>query len=526
VDAGLPAARRRRRDRGGFVVLALALFLACGIVGTWPAIKHIDGHYLAGAAPGYGEAPAGDYLQLTWAFWLPGHQLERGAAPWRDPYSFRPESSPRLNLQGWLFGLPFWPLGRAFGTAWAYNVLLLLTFCTAGGLACWRLRSLGLARGPALVGGVAFALAPYRVAQSTGHLLGMISFLLPAMLLALEKRRLVLAALALAAIPLSGQVHLALGAIPLFAAYAWVRLPQRRERLAALAGVACAVGAGLLVQRLVIAGSVAGGGRSLGSVAFYSATLDDFVRRNKDHGIERFVFLGWLTPLVALVGFAYAWRAKRRALAAFLGLTALIPVALALGTHLPLYATLYHHVPPFRYPRVPERLLPIACLAIAALVAFAAARLSHRVLVGALIALVALDLHVGVFGASPAYAHDSAYAAIRGPGPLVELPIFRPDIHLGGVYLGYAMQSPRERLEGYSTTAPVTAEGWAQRHKGLSCGDGEVPPYVRFVAVHRGVYKQAGYGSSRCPDAAEHMLRAQGFRLLARGGPISTWRAP
>ena len=42
-------------------------------------MQHIDGRYLARPAAGDGEAAAGDHLQLGWAFWLPGHQLEHGA---------------------------------------------------------------------------------------------------------------------------------------------------------------------------------------------------------------------------------------------------------------------------------------------------------------------------------------------------------------------------------------------------------------------------------------------------------------
>ena len=95
-----------------------------------------------------------------------------------------------------------------------------------GALACWWLRALGLARGAALVGGLVFALAPYRVGQSTGHLLGLIAFLLPAALLALERRRFVWAAIALTAIPLSGQIHLAMGAVVLALGYAWARVPR------------------------------------------------------------------------------------------------------------------------------------------------------------------------------------------------------------------------------------------------------------------------------------------------------------
>ncbi len=489
-------------------------------------MRHVSGHYLAGSAPGYGEQSAGDYLQLVWNYWLPGHQVEHGRAPWRDPYSFQPESATRPNTQGWLLGIPFWPLERAFGLPWAYDAVLLLTFLAAGGLTCWWLRSLGLPRAPALLGGALFVLAPYRLQQSTGHLLGQISFLLPAMLLALERRRFALAALALAAIPLSGQVHLALGAIPLFAAYAWLRLPPWRERLLAAGGVALAIAAGELVQHAVIATSILSGGRSIGSVRFYSATLGDFVSRSHDHGVERFVFVGWATPLVALAGLLVAWRRGRRRLAGFLAVMALVPALLALGTHLPGYETVWHHFKPLRYPRVPERLLPIACLGVAALVAFAAERLRHAALVALLGVGLAADLHVTIFGAAKAYTHDDAYAAIRGPGRLVELPIFRPDIDLGSSYLGYAIQSPRERLEGYSTTAPLTADGWAKRHHGLSCGEGDVPTYVRFVALHRGVYRRANYVGDRCPAAAEAMLRRQGFKLLARAGPVSTWEAP
>ena len=123
-------------------------------------MRHVDGRYLARPAPGYGEAAAGDHLQLGWAFWLPGHQLEHGAAPWADPYTFRPEAEASPNLQGWLLGAPFWPLRALFGNVWAYDLVVLLSFVAAGGLACWWLRALGLSRGAALAGGLVFALAP------------------------------------------------------------------------------------------------------------------------------------------------------------------------------------------------------------------------------------------------------------------------------------------------------------------------------------------------------------------------------
>jgi len=487
---------------------------------------------------GYGEAAAGDHLQLGWAFWLPGHQLERGAAPWADPYSFRPDAEASPNLQGWLLGIPFWPLRHLFGNVWAYNLIVLLSIIAAGGVACWWLRALGLARAAALAGGLVFALAPYRIGQSTGHLLGLISFLLPAVLLALERRRFLWATVALAAIPLSGQIHLAMGAVILALGYAWARVP-RSDWWKAASGAATATATAVAVQQIVVAGSVVGAGRSFGQVRHYSAELSDFVTRGIGAGIEEYVFLGWLTPLLAIVGL---WAIRRqRGLALFLALAAVVPCVLALGANVPLYEPLWRALPPLRFARVPERLLPIACLAIAALVAHALALVlnhhkddgAHRertgaVIAGVLLALLALDVSVPVFGAVTPDRSNAAYAAVRGEGRLLELPVFRPDIHFGSVYLAYARQAPRERPQGYSTTATRASDRLARRLRGLSCGHGSVPRSlgVRFVAVHRGLYRQSGWFAPGCADRAEAALRRGGWTILRRDGAISTWKAP
>ena len=530
---------RRRRDRGGFVALALALYAASAISVTWPAVRQVDDHYLARPAPGYGEAAAGDHLQLGWAFWLPGDQIERGAAPWADPYSFRPEAKASPNLQGWLLGIPFWPLRHLLGNIRAYNLIVLLSVVAAGGVACWWLRALGLARIAALAGGLVFAIAPYRVGQSTGHLLGLIAFLLPATLLALERRRFGWAAIALVAIPLSGQIHLAMGAVVLAAGYGWARLP-RPDWWKAGAGAVAAIVAAVAVQQTVVAGSIAGNGRSFAQVRHYSAELSDLVTRGVGAGIEEYVFLGWLTPALALLGL---WAVRReRGLALFLGLAAVVPCVLALGANIPLYEPLWRALPPLRFARVPERLLPISCLAVAALVAYAVAFLSTRAKgVGrrrtwvavtaatALFALLALDVRGPVFGAVTPDRASGAYAAIHGNGRLLELPVFNPAIHFGSVYLAYARQAPRERPQGYSTTAARAAErGVAQRLRGLSCGYGAPPESlgVRFIALHRGLYRQSGWFAPGCADRAESALRRDGWHLLARDGAISTWSAP
>jgi hypothetical protein len=513
------AARLRRATRGrpgALSAVGLVLFYAAAaVVATLSALGSFGSHFIVADAPsGEGEAAAGDHLQTVYRFWLVGHQLERLAAPWKDPYSFQPLVEPQTSLPGWPFGLPFWPTEAAFGPVVAWNLLLLATIVAAGLLTFAWLRALALPWASAALGGLVFAIAPYRLEQTGGHLVGWISLFLPLALLAIERSRVAeskrgahvwgaVAALSLATIPLSGQLHLALGAVPLVLAYAAVR--YRPVTAAWCAGGALAVVVlGVLIRYTVIAGSAEDGGRSLAEVGEYSAEWSDFLSRRALGGMEEFVFLGWLTPVLALVGLVVLWR-RSRALALLLGVVAVVPVVLAFGTNLPIYSPLWHAFPPLQFPRVPERLLPLANLALAALVAFAAAGLAARArglvaaVSAALLVLVTADLAVQPFEAAAADPGNAAYRALADapPGRVLELPLVEPGVHFGSVYDYYALQAPRERLSGYSTIAPKSAVDFYFRMNRLSCGvwlpgDREEIDRlgVREVVFHHGVYRQ------------------------------------
>ena len=508
------------------------MYAAAGVSSTSPAVLHAPSDFLSGGAPGHGEASAGDHLQTLYHWWLVGHQLEHGHAPWLDPYSFRPEASAQPNYPGWPFGFLFWPLSTAFGAVVGWNLLQLVIYVLAGSFACAWLRELGLPRAPALAGGLAFALAPYRAQQSVGHLLGPISVLLPLALWAFERARrgslgwMVLSGAALASIPLSGQVHLALGVIPFFIAYVAVRRAGRRLAAAAGAAVAVAIAAGVLVQQTVIAGSTQSTGRSLKEVSAYSARFGDFLARNVDHArSEQFVYLGWATPLLALAGLVLLIRARRFAFAAVLGFGVLVPVVLALGTHLPTYAALWHALPPFRFPRVPERLLPIACLCIGALVAFALAR-ARLIVVVLVLALLFVDLHARVYGKS---APGDPPRLAASSGRLLELPVFDPGIHYGSVYLWYDTVAVRQRPQGYSTTAPIAAKSLSRRLERLNCGDWSDDTEallrrlrVTTIELHLGLFLR----NSAVPNRSYFAWRGlvmHGWKLRSVDGPVWTF---
>jgi hypothetical protein len=513
--------------------LLVALYLGAGLLAMAPQLDHFGSRFLARGTIVPGEAAAGDHLQAEYHLWLVGHQLSRGDAPWRDPYTFRPESPPRWNFGGWPFGLPFWPLDALFGHVRAWNLFLLLSYLAAGGFTYLWLRELSLPVAAAALGGLVFALEPYRVAQSAGHLRGPVSTLLPLSLWALERGRrgspwwYAGAAAALASIPFS-DIHLALGTIPFFLLYALCR----RAWTGALA-VVPAVLAGVVVGHFSTSG-IGAGGRSLREVAHYSATGLDFVTRHPRHGLESFVFVGWLAPLLALAGLVALVLARRWWLVTVLAVGALVPMLLALGTHFPLYSTLWHHLAPLRYPRVPERLMPVACLCLAALAAFAVARL-RWVLVAVLVVLVAADLRVSIYDAAAAYRGADAYRGLRAPGRLLELPVLNPDVHLGSIYLWYDQLAKRERPGGYSTIAPEAAARLSLRLSELNCGDWRRDDDallrrlgVRYVAFHRGLAGDTGWFAWRAllQHGFGQVKRDDGVTMLERGRSGGTSPVP
>jgi hypothetical protein len=150
--------------------------------------------------------------------------------------------------------------------------------------------------------------------------------------------------------------------------------------------------------------------------------------------------------------------------------------------------------------------MPIACLALAALVAFAVdaglrrreARHVPRVALAVAVAVLLLaDLHVRAFRASAADRQNSAYSAVRAApkGRLLELPVFTPDVHYGSVYLYYEQRVRRQRPLGYSTTAPRNADVVARHLEPLSCGDWTTGVESRLsvlrvstITLHRGLY--------------------------------------
>ena len=241
------------------------------------------------------------------------------------------------------------------------------------------------------------------------------------------------------------------------------RVARRRPWLGAIAAAAGGRG-GALVWALSCATRVE---RPFSEVERYSATLGDFVTRDPGE-FERFVYLGWLLPLLAIAGlgclcFRNTISSSRR-LALVLGLGALVPLpARARRESARLRLALAAYAPPLdpgagaaccrsRASAWPRSRPPRSLVFQKHKLARGSSRRSRP---------SPSPPTCGCRSTTRSNADEAnavyAQVADAPPGRLLELPPLPPDAYAGSVYLYYAMQAPRERPLGYSTSAPPEA---------------------------------------------------------------------
>src|SRR5262249_28946212 len=168
-----------------------AAFSLLALLYTAPLAARVREALPFAAVPPAGRETAwriqGDYLQFYYYLWLVQDRLLNHASFLRDPYQFAVDGA-RSNLPNTFlpFALAFVPLAAA-GPRLAYNLLVFLSFPLAGRPSALLAHRSGAGRWAALVAGVVFACAPYRVgALLGGHPAGLAYGLVPLALWGLE----------------------------------------------------------------------------------------------------------------------------------------------------------------------------------------------------------------------------------------------------------------------------------------------------------------------------------------------------
>jgi hypothetical protein len=397
--------------------LALFAFIALAIAVTYPVVRSAT-HALPG---GLGDPLLGSVL-LAWDADRMRHAFQ---GLWDAPYLYPHHLT--LAYTEHLLGIAVFtaPIEWATGNPiLAYNVAFIGSYAL-GGFAMFLLaRDLWGRTDAALLAGIAFAVTPYRVAQTT-HLQVLINGWMPFALWALHRnfrsgsrRWLALFGAAYAILALSNGYYLYFFALPVSVLTAielmWPRQPRGRL-LADLTVTAVAVAAFIAPVAWVYYSLQRSRGfvRSFDELPTLSASLADYFRVGYGAwtwggllhlgGPERELFQGFVVLAFAIVGACtIRWTSGNlsirsgwsRATVAYLLITLLaVWMSMGPGPGSP-YALLFHVLPGFSGLRVPARFAAVVIVGLAVLAGagftFAFERLPRSLAAGLAVALAAI----------------------------------------------------------------------------------------------------------------------------------------
>jgi hypothetical protein len=500
-------------------VIPAVVFIALTVVVTWPQAAHL-GTYVASH-----HDPLFSIWRLAWV----AHALGTEPARLFDGNIFYPARntltfSDAMLLQGTLAAPLLW-LGMA--PILVYN-LLLLGGMAASGFAMFVLaRHLVNARGPALVSGAIFTMAPYRI-EHFMHLELQWAMWVPLTFWAIHRTVEtgswgygLVAGFCFALQTFSCVYYGGFLAITVVAFLAVLLVAYPRKVARALPRLA--VG-GLIAAAMVLpyalryfqtASTI--GSRNLAEVTTYSATLMSYLSSPIQSarwgwtagwgGPELRLFPGAMTIVLTIA--ATAFRPRRIVLVYFA--LAAISVELSMGLNGHLYTWLAGAVDAMHGFRSPSRFGIIAGSAFAMLAGFGAhvvcslPTISRRV--GTLVPALGLlwlvvidnatrDMALMDLNVDPPQTREM-YAAIRrfGPGPVLELPIARLDRLPGreATYMYWSLMHWQPLVNGYSGYYPGEFVETVARIAGFPDDESLRHLFglgVRYVVVHEAFYEQ------------------------------------
>jgi len=369
-----------------FLAVTLLLFTLLTTAMTWPqAARMTDGVH-----------DPGDPLLIAWVLGWVAHQLPRAPGHMFDANIFYPERNTLAYSETLLApGAAVAPLHWAgVNPILVYNIVFLSGFVLSGVGTALLVRRLTGRVGPAIVGGIVFAFAPFRI-DHYAHLQLQQTQCIPIALWAfhrlLDTRRVrdgAMLGLAVAGQMLSCMYY-GLFLVPYMAVVCGTLLVARRawtrDRLIALAAAAVVLTVVMLPAARAYLGArrvvgergrqevVDGSARAYNYLAPPEVNLvyGDLFDRFRDP--ERRLFPGFAAVLLAAVALWPPLSATRVAYA--LGL--LVAFDVSLGFNGVLYRVLYDYFLPFRALRIPARMGMMVCFSLAVLAGYGAARIAE-----------------------------------------------------------------------------------------------------------------------------------------------------
>jgi hypothetical protein len=434
-----------RRRRGLEVLAAGLVMLAATVIVTWPLAGHlttrVSGHW-------------DSYFSVWRLAWIADAIASEELRLFDAPIFYPQPRALALSDAVILPGVAAAPLRYAgLQPAAVYNIVLFAAFATSGAAMFLLVRSLTGRADAAIIAGVVYTIAPYRL-HHLDHLEMQMAAFMPASVW-LWHRAVDRASPGAAGAAVIGGVLQWLSCIyygvlfaPVFLtlmAVEWGAIPRGR-RLGVARGLAAAAAVGVIVIAAYswpyLANREGTGDRSTESVARYSATVSSYLAVSDHNPLyarwlagyarpEAVMFPGAAAVILAAAGIAAGpWTRRRVAYVA----AGLVAFDLSLGANGLLFPVLREWLLPFRGLRAPARAGVIVLLVISALAGSGAAillsrlRRSHAALATAglvLVLLVEYRTPPDLWEAPPP-AHQPEFGFAPGT-VVVEMPMAPPD---------------------------------------------------------------------------------------------------
>jgi hypothetical protein len=267
------------------------------------------------------------------------------------------------------------------------------------------------------------------------------------------------------------------------------------------------------------------GERPESEIKFYSATPQNYLAAHRQNipfgrrtwhlgGQERELFMGFVVPLLALVGLWPPLSAARIAYA--LGLVLAFDVSL--GFNGMLHPWLHEYVLPYRGLRVPARMAIVVGLALAILAGYGAARILQLMRGRLASVAVSLVLVLSVWAeyrsmpllktvwVSPPPIYDAL--PTQSSNVLLELPLLEPDISHEPIFMYFSTFHWNTLVNGYSGFSPPSYPGLRDSLRTFP-GEASIAELrrrgVTHVVVHGALYSPESYEKTvaridLCPD--------------------------
>lgn len=396
------------------IIFCVVIITILTIYITFPLIKNFNSSLPLSQVPKevpekYDYLFPTDTLNCLYRLWLVKTQVFNFKSPILDGYQFNINGPHTEGISLWLFPLQiiFIPLTFIFSEIASYNIIYLLSYIFTGLSMFFLVNYYTKNWVASLYSAILFTFIPARILHSFGHSGALLFFVFPLTIYLLEislnNKKWLLANFAASFFIFSmalGEWHWCIyltSLVVLFYIYKLLSIKffynkkhYKRLLISAIITFSGVIISGIyliFIKYTNLSSSIAGEGRSLAEVNYYSPPIKNLLRNYT--GSEKNIYLGWLNVVLAiilaflLVALPKKLKKIEKSRIIFYFFILLLAIFFSLGTTInnpPIYSWLHKHLPFFDIIRVPARIKVVTTFSLSVITGLFIAKINELLL--------------------------------------------------------------------------------------------------------------------------------------------------